>query len=379
METLPDEILLKTFNYLDILDLGGCATVSKRFQRICQDQSLEYRKNHLIPSLYKRTTSYFLKEIIKCGKYEKAKEFYKKGWTSQWHLEDSVTVECRNQYINMLVQAMKPSPEYGNYLFAYAKAVETEKTMYSIASTKQSYFYLIAESIYKHYQVSNLESEKNDSPSFGIQEISQYFKVAVKALPVDQAVGGIKFWHDGSSVCSKLRDHMSQLTMEALFAPPFRMTQAFISDPRLINAISWVEVNERNNFRKAKSRAEYFRLMALNIYQVRMGFVDKRAKKARNRAQRVHGVNNIDQGVHPIEQAVVSVQANCALLKEPNYNQIHVKQKFVRSHNFKRGCRRNFFLFSDKEDKVIGQKPKNACLLCKPIKNILPEVTSELK
>ena len=368
METLPDEILLETFSYLNILDLGGCAMVSKRFQRICQDQSLDYRENHLIPSLYKRTTSYFLREIIKCGNYEKAKEFYKKGWTSQWHLEDSVTVECRNQYINRLVQAMKLSPEYGNHLFAYTKAVETEKTMYSIASTKKSYFYLIAEAIYKHYQ-----SEKNDSPSFGIQEISQYFKDKIKALPVD----GIKFWHDGSSVCSKLRDHMVHLTMAALFTPPFRMSQAFISDPRLINAISWAEVNERNIYREAKSRAEYFRLVALIIYQAQMDLEDKRSKRARNQAQRVHGVHTIAQGVHPIEQAVVNVQANCVLLKEPNYNQIHVKQKFVRSHNFKRGRRRNFFLFSDKEDK--GQKPKNACLLCKPIKNILPKVSPGLK
>ena len=373
METLPDEILLETFRFLNILDLGGCAMVSKRFQRICEDQSLEYRENHLMPSLYKSTTSYFLREIIKCGNYEKAKEFYKKGWTNQWHFEDSVTLECRNQYINMLVQAMKLSPEYGNHLFAFAKAVETEKTMYSIASTKKSYFYLIAEAIYKHY-----DSEKSDSPSFGIQEISQYFKDTFKALPVD----GIEFWHDGSSVCSKLRDHMVHLTMEALFAPHFRMSQAFISDPRLINATSWAEVNERNIYRKAKSRAEYFRLIALNIYQVQMDLEDKRAKRAiraRNHAQRVHGVHTIAQGVHPIEHAVVSVQVNCVLIKEPNYNEINVKPKFVRSHNFKRGRRRNFFLFSDKEDKGLGQKLKNTCLLCKPIKNILPEVSSGLK
>ena len=364
METLPDEILLETFRYLNILDLGGCAMVSKRFQRICQDQSLNYRENHLIPSLYKRTTSYFLREMIKCGNYEKAKDFYKKGWTTQWHMEDSVTVDCRNQYINRLVQAMKLSPEYGNHLSAYTEAVETEKTMYSIASTKKSYFYLIAEAIHKHYQ-----SEKHDSPSFGIQEISQYFKEKVKALPVDD----IKFWDDGSSVCSKLRDHMVHLTMAALFTPPFRMSQALVSDPRLINAISWAEVNERNIYRAAKSRAEYFRLIALIIYQSQMNLEDKRAKRAiraRNQAQSVHGVRTIAQGVHP-EQAVISVQANCELLKEPNYNQIHVKQKFVRSHNFKRGRRRNFFLFSDKEDKRTRSELKNACLLCKAIKNNL--------
>ena len=193
------------------------------------------------------------------------------------------------------------------------------------------------------------QSEKNDSPSFGIQEISQYFKEKVKALPIDD----IKFWDDGSSVCSKLRDHMVHLTMEALFTPTFRMSQALVSDLRLINAISWAKVNERNIYRAVKSRAEYFRLIALIIYQSQMNLEDKRAKRAiraRNQAQRVHGVHTIAQGVHPIEQAVISVQANCELLKEPNYNQIHVKQKFVRSHNFKRGRRRKYFLFAEDQD-----------------------------
>ena len=220
----------------------------------------------------------------------------------------------------------------------------------------------MAEAIYKHYQ-----SEKNDSPSFGIQEISQYFKEKVKALPIDD----IKFWDDGSSVCSKLRDHMVHLTMEALFTPTFRMSQALVSDLRLINAISWAKVNERNIYRAVKSRAEYFRLIALIIYQSQMNLEDKRAKRAiraRNLAQRVH---TIAQGVQPIEQAVISVQANCELLKKPNYNQIHVKQKFVRSQNFKRGRRRKFFLFSDKEDKRYMSEVKNACLLCKAIKNNL--------
>ena len=138
MDNLPEEILLKTFSYLDILDLGECAVVSKRFQRICQDESLEYSKNNLIPSLYKRTTGYYLKELFKLGEYEKAKEFYQKGWTNQWHLDDNVTFECRNYSIRRLFLAMKPSPEKDDYLVEYAKNVE--KTMYKIATTKLSYW-----------------------------------------------------------------------------------------------------------------------------------------------------------------------------------------------------------------------------------------------
>ena len=127
METLPDEILLKTFSYLNILDIGECVMVSKRFQRICKDKSLNYNENHTIPSLYKRTTSYYLKQLINLGEYGKAMGFCEQGWTNQWHLEDSVTLECRRFSINTLVRAMKPSSEQDYNLFAYAKTVE--KTM----------------------------------------------------------------------------------------------------------------------------------------------------------------------------------------------------------------------------------------------------------
>jgi hypothetical protein len=153
MDNLPEEILLKTFSNLNILDLGECAVVSKRFQRICQDQSLEYSKNHTIPSLYKTTTSYHLRELVKLGEYEKTKEFYRKGWTNQWHLDDNVTFECRNYTLTRLLLAMKPSPEKDDFLVEYAKHVE--KTMYNIATTKLSYFYLMAESIYNNYHLSN--------------------------------------------------------------------------------------------------------------------------------------------------------------------------------------------------------------------------------
>ena len=180
MDTLPDEILLKLFRHLDLLDLGECVMVSKRFQRICHDQSLHYKENYLMPSLYKGSTSCYLKDLILLGEYEKAKKFYQKRWTNQWHLEDSVTFELRRRFINRLALAMMASPEQereqGEYLLAYAKAIEIEKTMYSIASTKQSYYHLIAESIYKYYhpQAVNLESETNKTLSFGVdQEILQ--------------------------------------------------------------------------------------------------------------------------------------------------------------------------------------------------------------
>jgi hypothetical protein len=221
METLPDEILLKTFSYLNILDIGECVMVSKRFQRICQDKSLDFNENHSIPSLYKRTTSYYLKELINLGEYEKAMGLYKQGRTNQWHLDDDVTLECRRYSINLLVQAMKPSSEQDDNLFTYAKSVE--KTMYSIASAKKSYFHLMAEPIYNCYQTSklpNLESETDETPSFGIvidQNILEHFKDSdkdsVKALPNEL----IKSWHDGN-VSSKVRDHMVHLTC---LPPPF--------------------------------------------------------------------------------------------------------------------------------------------------------------
>ena len=117
MENLPDEILLKIFHYLNILDVGECVMVSKRFQRICKDKSLTYNENHTMPSLFKRTTSYYLKELITLGEYEQAMGLYKQGWTNQWHLEDDVFLDCRCYSINMLVQAMKPSSEQDDNLY----------------------------------------------------------------------------------------------------------------------------------------------------------------------------------------------------------------------------------------------------------------------
>ena len=38
---LPDEVILKIFAYLDIIDLIYCGQVSKRFREISQDETLQ--------------------------------------------------------------------------------------------------------------------------------------------------------------------------------------------------------------------------------------------------------------------------------------------------------------------------------------------------
>ena len=373
MDNLPEEILLKTFSYLDILDLGECAVVSKRFQKICQDESLEYSKNNLIPSLYKRTTSYYLKELVKLGEYETAKEFYRKGWTNQWHLDDNVTFECRNYSIRRLFLAMKPSPEKDDYLVEYAKNVE--KTIYNIATTKHSYFYLMAESTYNHYHLSNPSYDfdlTNETPYFGCDcKINQNLKDTVRVLInvsececEDIRECDCDFTNCGH-VSYKLRDHMVQLTIQAVGGPLLSNYQEFLSHPRSTNLIDWAMSIEFETHRKTNSRAEYLRVMVVNIYKVLAELTDKRAhRKARNGAQRVQGVHGV-QDVHHIAQGVPCVHSNHRL-EEPNYNQISVEQKFARPSNFKRGLRRKFFLFSDKhqvrEDEDLAQKPKNVSL-----------------
>jgi hypothetical protein len=389
MDTLPDEILLKLFRYLEVLDLGECVMVSKRFQRICHDRSLNYRENNSIPSLYKGSTSCYLKDLVLLGEYEKAKNFYRKGWTNRWHLEDSVTFECRRRFINRLALPLSEaiSPEEGGYLLAYAKAIEIEKTMYSIASTKQSYFHLIAESIYKYYhpQATTLESETNETLSFGIdQEILQRVNDTVTALPDER----IKPWHDGS-VSPKLRDHMVQLTVQA---PLGFWAPTFILNPLYIDLISWAVNIECDFHTQATSRAEYFRLMALNIYEVQMKIVERVAKQTQD-DQGVLGIPVVNgvtifpgvpgvTGIDSIAEGVDSAQGDC-VLKEPNYNQVQIERKFVRPFNFVTGRRRKFFLFSGthliEEDSDLAQSPKKVCFICMPTKNILPNLSSGIK
>ena len=52
---LPDEIILKILSYLSIKDLGQCAQVSKRFQKICYTESLWCKVNvcmKIVPSSF---------------------------------------------------------------------------------------------------------------------------------------------------------------------------------------------------------------------------------------------------------------------------------------------------------------------------------------
>ena len=392
MDTLPDEILLKLFRYLDLLDLGECVMVSKRFQRICHDRSLDYKENYAIPNLYKGSTSCYLKDLILHGEYEKAKKFYQKRWTNQWHLEDSVTFELRRRFINRLALAMMASPEQereqGEYLHAYAKAIEIEKTMYSIASTKKSYYHLIAESIYKYYHITNatnFESESNEIPSFGIeQDIIKRINDTVTALPNER----IKSWHDGC-VSPKIRDHMVQLTVQA---PIGSWSEGFILNPLYIDLISWAANLECDFHTNATSKAEYFRLMALNIYEVQMKVVERIA----NQDQDDHGVLGVPVvngfpvlpglpgiiNVHSIPKGVYRAQVD-RRLKEPNYNQVYVVRKFVRPSNFVKGLRRKFFHFSDdhliKKDGDLAQNPAKVCFQCMPIKNIWPKLGSGIE
>ena len=354
MDTLPDEILLQTFSYLNILDIGECVMVSKQFQKICQDKSLSYNENNTMPSLYKKTTSYYMKELIYLGEYEKAMGLYKEGCTNQWHLDDDVTLECRRHSISMLVQAMKPSSEQDDDLFAYAKSVE--KTMYNIASGIKSYLHLMAESIYNRYHISKASNPKTDeTTSFGIvidQKVLRHFmdsdKYSIKTIPNEY----IKSWHDGN-VSSNLRIHMVHLTS---LPPPFISSQSWImwftNLARVRGRISWARSHERYFYKKANSKAEYFRLMALNIYMDQMKHEDARAKHRAGQAR----------------NAAPARIAQCdPFLKEPSYNQINVefRRKFVRPYNFKRGHRRKFFLFA--EDQDLARNPKSVCPLCNPI------------
>ena len=331
------------------------------FLRICKDKSLNYSENHTIPSFYKRTTSYYLKELINLGEYEKAMGIYKQGCTNQWHLDDDVTLECRRYSISMLVQAMKQSSEQDDNLFEYAKSVE--KTMYNIASGIKSYLHLMAESIYYRYQISNASNlETDETISFGIvidQNVLRHFKDSdkdsIKTIPNEC----IKSWHDGN-VSSNLRIHMVHLTS---LPPSFISSQSWIiwftNLAHIRGRISWARSHERYFYKKANSKGEYFRLIALNIYMDQMKHEDARAKREAGQARNAFQARN----------AVPARIAQCnPLLKEPSYNQINVefRQKFVRPYNFKRGHRRKFFLFA--EDQDLAWNPKSVCPLCKPIK-----------
>ena len=95
---VPNEIVIKIYGYLNILDLSECAQVSKRMRNLCFHHSLEFSWKFSMFILYKRTgpNSFLLycnaiccnlykragiknvKELIKLGAYEQVKTNYGK-------------------------------------------------------------------------------------------------------------------------------------------------------------------------------------------------------------------------------------------------------------------------------------------------------------
>ena len=121
-----------------------------------------------------------------------------------------------------------------------------------------------------------------------------------------------------------------------------------MSDPRWNYLISWARSKERKFYSKANSRSEYFRSMALIIYKHQMEIEEKRAKRQAGNAINVAQIIHSAQRVYHSAQEVVSAQGN-PMHKGPNNLQKDVVfgQKFVRPYNFKRGCRRKFYLFAE--------------------------------
>ena len=64
LEELPNEVILKTFVYLNKMDLGRCARVSKRFQAISQNELLWQRVN---PNIFCQVSSKFIDYAIENG------------------------------------------------------------------------------------------------------------------------------------------------------------------------------------------------------------------------------------------------------------------------------------------------------------------------
>ena len=75
---VPNEIVIKIYGYLNILDLSECAQVSKRMRNLCFHHPLEFSWKFSMFILYKRTGIKNVKELIKLGAYEQAKTNYGK-------------------------------------------------------------------------------------------------------------------------------------------------------------------------------------------------------------------------------------------------------------------------------------------------------------
>ena len=75
---LPNEIVIKIYSYLNILDLAECAQLSKRMRSLCFHHSLGYIQKFPMVILYKRSGIRNVKELIELGAYEQAKINYGK-------------------------------------------------------------------------------------------------------------------------------------------------------------------------------------------------------------------------------------------------------------------------------------------------------------
>ena len=65
MEKIPNEILLKIFSYLEVQDLGKCASVSKRFNKIAYEKRLWQKR--AINFTYEEVPIEFVQHIVKHG------------------------------------------------------------------------------------------------------------------------------------------------------------------------------------------------------------------------------------------------------------------------------------------------------------------------
>ena len=61
---VPNEIVIKIYEYLKTIDLSNCARVSKRMRSLCFYQSLDYPRKFSMPILYKKCVPVLTRPIL---------------------------------------------------------------------------------------------------------------------------------------------------------------------------------------------------------------------------------------------------------------------------------------------------------------------------
>ena len=61
---VPNEIVIKIYEYLKTIDLSNCAQVSKRMRSLCFYQSLDYRWKFSMAILYKKSVPVSTRRIL---------------------------------------------------------------------------------------------------------------------------------------------------------------------------------------------------------------------------------------------------------------------------------------------------------------------------